>query len=66
MKKKLTQLRWLATMLMLVAAMVMPSAVWAQESTVTFTAKEGTVLLRFTLVLICNTKISEKSDTAKS
>ena len=43
MKKKLTQLRWLATMLMLVAAMVMPSAVWAQESTVTFTAKEGTV-----------------------
>ena len=30
-------------MLMLVAAMVMPSAVWAQESTVTFTAKEGTV-----------------------
>ena len=43
MKKKITQLRWLATMLMLVAAMVMPSAVWAQESTVTFTAKEGTV-----------------------
>ena len=24
------------------------------------------VLLRFTLVLICNTKISEKSDMAKS
>ena len=43
MKKKITQLRWLATMLMLVAAMVMPSTAWAQESTVTFTAKEGTV-----------------------
>ena len=42
MKKKITQLRWLATMLMLVAAMVMPSTAWAQESTVTFTAKEGT------------------------
>ena len=42
MKKKFTQLRWLATMLMLVAAMVMPSTAWAQESTVTFTAKEGT------------------------
>ena len=43
MKKKFTQLRWLAATIMLVAAMVMPSAVWAQESTVTFTAKEGTV-----------------------
>ena len=43
MKKKITQLRWLAATIMLVAAMVMPSAVWAQESTVTFTAKEGTV-----------------------
>lgn len=30
MKKKLTQLRWLAKMLMLVAAMVMPSVAWAQ------------------------------------
>ena len=30
MKKKLTQLRWLATMLMLVAAMVMPSTARAE------------------------------------
>ena len=29
MKKKITQLRWLATTLMLVAAMVMPSVAWA-------------------------------------
>lgn len=43
MKKKFTQFKWLAAIIMLVAAMVMPSAVWAQESTVTFTAKEGTV-----------------------
>ena len=42
MKKKLTQFRWLVTALMLVAVMVMPSTAWAQESTVTFTAKEGT------------------------
>ena len=43
MKKKFTQFRWLAATLLFVAAMAMPSAVWAQESTVTFTAKEGTV-----------------------
>lgn len=36
MKKKITQLRWLATMLMLVAAMVMPSTVWADD-VVTYT-----------------------------
>lgn len=30
MKKKITQLRWLAATLMLVAAMVMPSTAWAQ------------------------------------
>ena len=30
MKKKFTQLRWLGTMLMLVAAMVMPSTAWAE------------------------------------
>ena len=42
MNKKITQLRWLVAMIMLVAAMVMPSTAWAQESTVTFTAKEGT------------------------
>ena len=41
-KIKTKQLRWLATTLMLVAAMVMPSTAWAQESTVTFTAKKGT------------------------
>ena len=43
MKKKITRFKWLVAMLLLVTAMVMPSAVWAQESTVTFTAKEGTV-----------------------
>ena len=31
MKKKITQLRWLAATLMLVAAMVMPSVAWAQS-----------------------------------
>lgn len=35
MNKKLTQLRWLAAMLMLVAAMVMPSVAWAQDVTYT-------------------------------
>ena len=30
MNKKITQFRWLAAMLMLVAAMVMPSVAWAQ------------------------------------
>ena len=30
MKKKITQLRWLAALLLLVAAMVMPSVAWAQ------------------------------------
>ena len=30
MKKKITQLRWLAAMLLLVAAMVMPSTAWAE------------------------------------
>ena len=30
MKKKITQLRWLAAMIMLVAAMVMPSTAWAE------------------------------------
>ena len=34
MKKKLTQFRWLAAMIMLVAAMVMPSVAWA-ENTIT-------------------------------
>ena len=42
MKKKFTQFKWLAAIIMLVAAMVMPAVVWAGESTVTFTAKEGT------------------------
>ena len=32
MKKKFTQLRWLAATLMLVAAMVMPSVAWAQNT----------------------------------
>lgn len=31
MKKKITQLRWLAAMIMLVAAMVMPSTAWAED-----------------------------------
>ena len=42
MKKTITQSRWLATMLLLVAAMLVPAGAWAQTSTVTFTAKEGT------------------------
>lgn len=33
MKKKLTQFRWLAATLMLVAAMVMPSTAWAEVTT---------------------------------
>ena len=41
-KRKTKQLRLFAALLLLVAAMVMPSTAWAQESTVTFTAKEGT------------------------
>ena len=41
-KIKTKRLRWLAATLMLVAAMVMPSTAWAQESTVTFTAIKGT------------------------
>ena len=36
MKKKITQLRWLAATLMLVAAMVMPSVAWADD-VVTYT-----------------------------
>ena len=32
MKKKSTQLRWLVTMLLLVAAMAMPSSTWAQST----------------------------------
>lgn len=32
MKKKITQLRWIAAMIMLVAAMVMPSTAWAQDT----------------------------------
>ena len=32
MKKKLTQFRWLAAMIMLVAAMVMPSVAWAENT----------------------------------
>ena len=35
MKKKITQLRWIAAMIMLVAAMVMPSTAWAQDVTYT-------------------------------
>ena len=42
MKKTITQSRWLAAMLLLVAAMLVPAGAWAQTSTVTFTAKEGT------------------------
>ena len=35
MNKKITQLRWLAATLMLVAAMVMPSTAWADTFTPT-------------------------------
>lgn len=35
MKKKIIQLRWIAAMIMLVAAMVMPSTAWAQDVTYT-------------------------------
>ena len=42
MKHNIRKHNMLLTMLMLVAAMVVPSAVCAEESTVTFTAKEGT------------------------
>lgn len=40
MKKKITQLRWLAATLMLVAAMVMPSVAWAQN-TITYSKPSG-------------------------
>lgn len=40
MKKKITQLRWLAATIMLVAAMVMPATAWA-ESSITYSKPSG-------------------------
>ena len=42
LKTEINHYRWLLTVLLLVAAMVVPSVAWAEESTVSFTAKEGT------------------------
>ena len=39
---EIRRMRWLAATIMLVAAMVVPAGAWAEESTVTFTEKEGT------------------------
>ena len=47
MNKKITQLRWLAAMLMLVAAMVMPSTAWAQTMYTVFDTETGTLTFKY-------------------
>ena len=47
MNKKITQFRWLAAMLMLVAAMVMPSTAWAQTMYTVFDTATGTLTFKY-------------------
>ena len=47
MKKKLTQLRWLVTMLLLVTAMAMPKMAWAQVKYTVFDSSSGTLTFKY-------------------
>ena len=47
MNKKITQLRWLAALLMLVAALVMPSTAWAQTMYTVFDTETGTLTFKY-------------------
>ena len=47
MNKKITQLRWLAATLMLVAAMVMPSTAWAQTMYTVYDTETATLTFKY-------------------
>ena len=47
MKKKFTQFRWFAAMIMLMAAMVMPSTAWAQTMYTVFDTSSGTLTFKY-------------------
>ena len=47
MKKKLTQLRWLVTMLLLVTAMAMPKMAWAQVMYTVFDSSTSTLTFKY-------------------
>ena len=47
MNKKITQFKWLAATLMLVAAMVMPSTAWAQTMYTVFDTSTGTLTFKY-------------------
>lgn len=47
MKKKLTQFRWLVTMLLLVTAMSMPKMAWAQVKYTVFDSSTGTLTFKY-------------------
>ena len=47
MNKKITQLRWLAATLMLVAAMVMPSMAWAQTMYTVYDTETATLTFKY-------------------
>ena len=47
MNKKITQLRWLVTMLLLVTAMVMPTTAWAQTMYTVFDTETGTLTFKY-------------------
>lgn len=47
MKKKLTQFRWLVTMLLLVTAMAMPKMAWAQVKYTVFDSSSGTLTFKY-------------------
>ena len=47
MKKKLTQFRWLVTMLLLVAAMAMPKMAWAKVKYTVFDSSSGTLTFKY-------------------
>lgn len=47
MKKKITQFRWFAAMIMLMAAMVMPSTAWAQKMYTVFDTSSGTLTFKY-------------------
>ena len=47
MTRKTNQLRWLITMLLLVAAVVMPKMAWAQMKYTVFDSSTGTLTFKY-------------------